>query len=77
MAAVVVRNLADETLRALKQRAARSGRSTEAEIRQILADAVRHPVAVGSQLARIGRRLGGVDLEPAPGQSPVRPAHFA
>lgn len=76
MAAVVVRNLAEETLRAIKQRAARSGRSTEAEIREILADAVRSPVAVGSELARIGRRLGGFDLESAPTRSPVRPARF-
>jgi plasmid stability protein len=76
MAAVVVRSLPDETLRALKQRAARSGRSTEAEIREILANAVRSPVAVGSALARIGRQLGGVEFEARPKRSPVRPARF-
>ena len=40
MAAVTIRNLTDETHRALKQRAAHHGRSTEAEIRAILEDAV-------------------------------------
>ena len=41
MAAVTVRNLPEETHRALKLRAARNGRSTEAEIRVILEEAVR------------------------------------
>jgi plasmid stability protein len=63
MAAVTVRNLPDETLRALKLRAAKAGRSTEAEIREILANAVRSPVGIGSALAKIGRKMGGVDLD--------------
>jgi plasmid stability protein len=41
MAAVTIRNLSDETHRALKVRAARHNRSTEAEIRIILEEAVR------------------------------------
>ena len=41
MAAITVRNLPDETHRALKRRAAEHGRSTEAEIRAIPEDAVR------------------------------------
>jgi plasmid stability protein len=77
VAAVVVRNLADETLRALKERAASNGRSTEAEIREILTSAVRRPMAVGSALARIGRALGGVELAPRAKRGPVRPARFA
>lgn len=76
MAAVVVRSLPDETLRALKQRAARSGRSTEAEIREILSNAVRSPVALGSALARIGQQLGGVELGPRQRRNPVKPARF-
>lgn len=76
MAAVTVRNLPDETLRALKLRAARGGRSTEAEIREILADAVRSPVGLGSALASIGRRLGGVRLERSRKRSAVKPARF-
>ena len=41
MAAVTIRNLPDETHRAIKARAARNGRSTEAEIREILGEAVK------------------------------------
>ncbi|WP_337241620.1 FitA-like ribbon-helix-helix domain-containing protein [Proteus faecis] len=41
MTAVTIRNLPGETHRALKLRAARNGRSTAAEIRSILEDAVR------------------------------------
>ena len=65
MAAVVIRNLPEETHRALKERAARNGRSTEAEIREIIEKAVRPQtrVRLGSELAAIGRQAGGVDLE--------------
>lgn len=72
MAAVTVRNLPEETHRALKQRARSHGRSTEAEIRTILEEAVRplSRLKVGSALAAFGRRYGGVDLDivrdPAP-----------
>ena len=57
MVAVTVRNLTAETYRALKLRAARNGRSTEAEIRDILEAAARPPerVKLGSLLAEIGR----------------------
>ena len=51
MAVITVRNLPEETARALKARAARSGRSTEAEVREILNASVRPPVAIGSALA--------------------------
>ena len=45
MASVTVRNLPDEVHRALRVRAAQHGRSTEAEIRDILEIAAR-PIAV-------------------------------
>jgi antitoxin FitA len=77
MAAVTVRNLPDETLRALKLRAAKEGRSTEAEIREILANAVRSPVGIGSALANIGRKLGGADLDVTRHRSAIKPADFA
>jgi antitoxin FitA len=76
MAAVTVRNLPDETLRALKLRAAKGGRSTEAEIREILADAVRPPIGLGSVLASVGRKLGGVELDASQKRSVVKPARF-
>ncbi|MGP4693912.1 FitA-like ribbon-helix-helix domain-containing protein, partial [Agrobacterium cavarae] len=41
MVAVTIRNLSDETHRALRARASYHGRSTEAEIRDILEAAVR------------------------------------
>jgi plasmid stability protein len=65
MPSVSVRNLSDETHRALKIRAARHGRSTEAEIRHIL-DAAVNPaprIKLGSLLAEIGRETGGFDTE--------------
>lgn len=40
MAAITIRNLPDEVHRALKARAQRHGRSTEAEVRDILEKAV-------------------------------------
>jgi antitoxin FitA len=76
MAAITVRNLPDEILRALKVRAAKEGRSTEAEIREILAKAVRSPVGIGSALADIGRKLGGVDLKVTRHGSAIKPADF-
>ncbi|MFE0758222.1 plasmid stabilization protein [Inquilinus sp. NPDC058860] len=65
MPAVTIRNLSEEAHRALKVRAARHGRSTEAEIRDILEAAVRpaQRVRLGSLLAEIGRQAGGVELE--------------
>ena len=51
MPAVTIRNLPEETHRALKSRAAQHGRSTESEIRFILEAAVRPRVAFGTQLA--------------------------
>jgi plasmid stability protein len=78
MAVVTVRNLSDETHRALKMRAASHGRSTEAEIRAILDDVARPKdrVKIGSALAALGRPLGGVDLDTTRDQSPIEPATF-
>jgi plasmid stability protein len=78
MAVVTVRNLPAETHRALRVRAARHGRSTEAEIREILEEAVRPAkrIKIGSELAAFGRRLGGVELDIARDQTPAEPATF-
>ena len=64
MPAITIRNLPEATHRALKLRAARHGRSTEAEIRDIIEKAVNPPdrIKLGSALAAIGRDFGGVDL---------------
>lgn len=47
MPAITIRNLSDETHRALKLRAAQHGRSAEAEMRAILEAAVRPQIASG------------------------------
>jgi plasmid stability protein len=60
MAVLTVRNVPDDVHRALRVRAARHGRSTEAEVREILAAAVKPEkrVRVGEALASIGRKNG-------------------
>lgn len=63
MPSVTVRKLSEETHRALKLRAVRNGRSTEAEIRSILDNAARPQVGMGSALAAIGQSLGGVKID--------------
>jgi plasmid stability protein len=65
MAMLTVRNLPAEVHRALRVRAARHGRSTEAEVRAILEAAVKFPnrVRLGSLLAEIGRRARLTDAE--------------
>ena len=60
MAAVTIRNLSDEAHRALKARAAKHNRSTEAEMRAIL-EAAALPegrLRLGTALAEIGRKYG-------------------
>ncbi|EQD65931.1 plasmid stabilization protein [mine drainage metagenome] len=60
MATVTVRNLPDEVHRALRVRAAMHGRSTEAEIREILETTVQpaERLRLGTALAELGRRAG-------------------
>jgi len=76
MAAITVRNLSEETARALKARAAQAGRSTEAEVREILNAAVRPTLGLGTALAELGRRVGGVDLSRRRQRSPARATRF-
>jgi len=75
MVTVTIRNLSDATHRALRMRAARNRRSLEAEIREILNDAVfparrvkrKSPsgaeIKLGTELAKLGRRFGGTELK--------------
>ena len=78
MPAVTIRNLSDETHRALKLRAAGNKRSAEAEIRAILDEAVRprHRLMVGSTLSRMSRELGltNSDVEALGEARATRPA---
>lgn len=67
MAAVVIRNLPEATHRALKERAKRHGRSTEAEVREIIEAAVKPAeLGLGSRLAMIAQQYGGFDLQIPP-----------
>jgi plasmid stability protein len=78
MPAVTVRNIPDETHRALRVRAAQNGRSTEAEFRSILEEAVRPTsrVMVGSELRALGLQFGGVDLDVRRDPTLIEPATF-
>lgn len=83
MAILTVRNVPDEVHRALRVRAARHGRSTEAEVREILAAAVKpeRRVRVGDALAAIGRRIGLTEedfaiIEDVRDNTPAEPPRF-
>ncbi len=77
MAALSIRNLDDEVKHRLHARAARHGRSMEAEIRAILEQAVREPEVPGNLftalLDRVGA-LGGVELDIPARSTPARAA---
>jgi plasmid stability protein len=79
MAALSIRNLDESVKRRLRSRAARNGRSMEAEVRAILAEAVREPAdSAGLFTALLDRfaTLGGVDLELPDRTDPARAADF-
>jgi len=63
MPSLTVRNLPEETHRALRVRAAQHGRSTEAEVRAILEETVRprERMRIGTELQRIAQEIGGMD----------------
>ena len=78
MAAVTVRNIPEETHRALKLRAAKNGRSTEAEIRDILEKVVRPPdrLKIGTELAKFGKLFTDSELEFRRDKTPLEGAEF-
>ena len=83
MAMLTVRNLSDEVHRALRVRAARHGRSMEAEVREILEAAISPSgrMALGSLLADMGRLATLSDEEAAVfdrvrDKAPARPVSF-
>jgi plasmid stability protein len=78
MPSITVRNVPEEVHRALRVLAATHGRSTEAEIRIILENAVRPEgrIKLRSLLAEIGREAGGFDLELERDKTPAAPMSF-
>ncbi len=73
MAAITIRNLSDETHRALKHRAKLKGRTAEAEVRAILDEAVNPPAVlkIGTELQKFGKLLGGLELDISRDQTPA------
>ena len=83
MSVLTVRNLPDDVHRALRVRAAQHGRSTEAEIREILANAVKPEsrLRLGDALAALGREIGLTNqdfevFEQVRDTSPAEPLRF-
>ncbi|WIY82363.1 hypothetical protein [Propionimicrobium sp. PCR01-08-3] len=80
MAVYTVRNVPEDVHRALKARAAQHGHSAEAEVREILAEAVlpARRIHLGRALADLGRDLGLTDrdideIEAVRDQTPAEP----
>jgi len=80
LAALSIRNLDDEVKERLRVRAARHGRSMEAEVRAILTDAVAEPGEsldlFHTLMDRFGE-LGGVELDLPPRATRPRSAEFS
>ena len=83
MATLTVRNLPDDVHRALSVRAAQHGHSTEAEVREILAIAVKPEtrVRLGEALAALGRKIGLTNedcdiFNPERDKTPAEPLRF-
>lgn len=81
MAAVLIRNLPEATHRALKRRAKSHGRSTEAEIRDILEKAIKPAIpekkmGLGTKLHAFGQKFGGIELEIPPRTEVMEPPTF-
>jgi plasmid stability protein len=80
MSSVTIRNIDPAVKDQLRLRAARHGRSMEAELRAIISAAVQEDAAPACNLAEAIRRrfapLGGVDLEPHPPVTPEEPPTF-
>jgi plasmid stability protein len=78
VSSITIRNLPEETHRALRLRASLAGRSTEAEVRAILEQAARPAgrIQLGSLLAEIGQQAGGFDLDLERDKTPAEPMRF-
>ena len=83
MGMLTVRNLPDSVHRALRMQAAQHGRSTEAEVREILAAAVKPEarLRMGDALVAIAREVGLTNqdveaLQQAKDTTPAEPMRF-
>ncbi|WP_084411178.1 FitA-like ribbon-helix-helix domain-containing protein [Fulvimarina manganoxydans] len=75
MATLTIRNVPDHEREALRVRAAKNGRSMEAELRAILRDAItpsaKKEVDLATSIRRIVEPIGGIDL-PEIARGPAR-----
>ncbi len=84
MAQLIVRNIEDDTKQRLQRRAVRHGQSMEAEVRDILRDAVKQEdqatVGLGTQIVALFEGIGFTDAEVAAieemGRQPFVPFNF-
>ncbi|MBW8802935.1 MAG: plasmid stabilization protein [Catenulispora sp. 13_1_20CM_3_70_7] len=76
MATIVVRNLDEEVKHQLRMRAARHGRSMEAEVRAILEESVRKQENFGEAIMEAFGALGGVELDIPPRTMEMRAVEF-
>lgn len=79
MASITIRNIPDEVHAAIRVRARRNGRSTEAEVRMILQAAAERGqggIRVGDELAALGKAFGGIELPDREPTIPMRVASF-
>jgi antitoxin FitA len=78
MATLTIRNLPEPVHRALRLRAAGHGRSTEAEVREILALAALPSVSlkIGTELRNFALQLEGKELQFQRDASPIQAAEF-
>jgi plasmid stability protein len=77
MTTLTIRNLPEATRRALKARAKRNARSTEAEVRAIIEEAVfpANRMKLGTILYEFGRKYGPIEI--VTDDSPTEPADFS
>ncbi len=78
MTVIIIQNLSEETLCAIKLRDKKHGHSTEAEICLILDEVIlpKSRLKIGSALAGFGKQHGGIDLYLDKDQTPTKPASF-
>jgi plasmid stability protein len=83
MAMLTIRNLPDNVHRALRVRAAMHGKSTEAEVREILANAINTEgrIRMGDALAQLSQKLGLTNddfelLDQIKDKKPAKPMSF-
>jgi plasmid stability protein len=76
MASIMVRNLDDDVKQRLRMRAARHGRSMEAEVRAILEESVHQQDNLAEALMGTFGELGGVELDLPERAAQPRPLDF-